>query len=106
MVGELAAERPLDNRFLESADGGLELLVRNGPLVDKLVENLGRDRRQRRLRRRAFRFAVHRHSSCYAPHTKFLTPSGEPPDSSPLTSLEHFEQTSLTGVSLHRARLG
>src|SRR5438034_10738560 len=75
MVRELAAERALDDGFLESADRGLELLVRDRSLADKLVENLGRDRRQRRLRTLAFRFAVHRHSSSYAPHTKFLTPS-------------------------------
>src|SRR5881392_1583295 len=74
MVRELAAERALDNGFLESADRRLELLVRDRSLPDKLVENLGRDRR-RSFRRLAFRFAVHRHSSCYAPHTKFLTPS-------------------------------
>src|SRR5947208_2398743 len=76
MVRELAAERALDDGFLESADRGLELLVRDRSLADKLVENLGRDRRQRRLRTLAFRFAVHSHPSCYAPHTKFLTPSG------------------------------
>src|SRR5438874_10079160 len=75
MVRELAAERALDDGFLESADRGLELLVRDRSLADKLVENLGRDRRQRRLRTLAFRFAVHSHPSCYAPHTKFLTPS-------------------------------
>src|SRR5205814_5375239 len=75
MVRELAAECALDNGFLESADRRLELLVRDRSLPDKLVENLGRDRR-RSFRRLAFRFAVHRHSSCYAPHTKFLTPSG------------------------------
>ena len=44
MVRELAAERPLDDRFLESTDGGLELLMRDRPLSDELVENLGRDR--------------------------------------------------------------
>src|SRR5204863_5080494 len=77
MVRELAAERALDDGFLESADRGLELLVRDRSLADKLVENLGRDRRQRRLRTLAFRFAVHSHHSCYAPHTKFLTPSPE-----------------------------
>src|SRR5205814_6642541 len=78
MVRELAAERALDDGFLESADRGLELLVRDRSLADKLFENLGRDRRQRRLRTLAFRFAVHSHPSCYAPHTKFLTPSRSP----------------------------
>src|SRR5947207_14568621 len=91
MVRELAAERALDNGFLESADRRLELLVRDRSLPDKLVENLGRDRR-RSLRRLAFRFAVHRHPSCYAPHTKFQTPSlhaprpfRSRPDSAPAT---------------------
>src|SRR5438874_12241602 len=79
MVRELAAERALDDGFLESADRGLELLVRDRSLADKLVENLGRDRRQRRLRTLAFRFAVHSHPSCYAPHTNFLTPSYREP---------------------------
>ena len=41
MVGELAAQGPLDNRLLEAPDGGLQLLVRYGPLADELVENLG-----------------------------------------------------------------
>ena len=75
MVGQLAAERPLDHRLLEAPDRRLELLVRERPLADELIENLRRDRRQRRVRRQALPFAGHRHSSCYAPHTKFLTPS-------------------------------
>src|SRR5437762_7461572 len=94
MVRELAAERALDDGFLESADRGLELLVRDRSLADKLVENLGRDRRQRRLRTLAFRFAVHRHSSSYAPHTKFLTPS-ESAGGIQRTSLKPFEISSV-----------
>ena len=47
----------------------------SGPCPDKLIENLGWNRRQRRLRRGHFRFSGHQHSSCYAPHTEFLTGS-------------------------------
>jgi len=73
MVGQLRTEGALDDDFLEAADGCLELLGREWTLVYKLVENLRRDGRQRRSERSGFGFAGHRHSSCYASHTKFLT---------------------------------
>ena len=44
MVGELAAQRALDDRFLEAADGGLELLRGDRPLANELVENFRWDR--------------------------------------------------------------
>src|SRR5687768_9548914 len=74
MVGQLAAEGALHDRFLEATDGGIELLRRERALTHKLVENLGRDGGQRRLRRQALSFpGRHRLSSCYASHTEFLT---------------------------------
>src|SRR5262249_30427708 len=77
MVSELATQRPLDQRFLETADGGVELLGREWPLPNGLVENLGRDRRQRCVAHQGLTTrSGHNGSSCYAPHTKFLTPSG------------------------------
>jgi hypothetical protein len=75
MVGQLASERALDDRFLKASDRRVELLVGNRALADELVENLRRNRRERRLRGLPFRFAAHSYSSCYAPHTKFRTPS-------------------------------
>jgi hypothetical protein len=75
MMRELTAQGALDNGFLEPADRGVELLRGDRTLAHELVEDLGGDRRQRRVRRQAFPFAAHRYSSCYAPHTKFLTPS-------------------------------
>jgi hypothetical protein len=50
MMGELAAQRTLDNGFLEAANRGVELLMRDRALANRLVEDLGRNRRQRRLR--------------------------------------------------------
>src|SRR5207244_7945710 len=73
VMGELAAEGALNDGFLEAADRRLQLLVRQRPLPNKLIEDLRQDRRQGRVRRQAFPFAAHRLSSCYAPHTKFLT---------------------------------
>ena len=75
MVRQLAAQGALDDRFLEPAHRSLELLVGDRTLANELVENLRRDRRQRRVRCQALSFATHRHSSCYASHTKFRTPS-------------------------------
>ena len=75
MVGELATERALDDGFLEPTDRRLELLVGDRALADELVENLRRNWRQGRVRCQAFPFAAHSFSSCYAPHTKFRTPS-------------------------------
>ena len=79
MVRQLAAQRALDDGFLEATHGGLELLRGERPLPDELVENLGRDRRQTARQASAgFRLRGIAVSSCYAPHTKFLTPSIEP----------------------------
>ena len=69
------AQGALDYRLLESPDGGLELLRRNRPLADEMVENLRRDRLQRRPFRSFAVLARHNNSSCYAPHTKVLTGS-------------------------------
>ena len=48
----------------------LDQFVRQGPLTPEEL-----DAAMRRFRGRGFRFAGHQHSSCYAPHTKFLTGS-------------------------------
>ena len=40
VMRQLAAERPLDDRLLEPADHRVELLGRQRPLADKLIENL------------------------------------------------------------------
>jgi hypothetical protein len=40
VVRQLAAERPLDDRFLEPPNGGIELLRTNRALLNELVENL------------------------------------------------------------------
>jgi len=50
MVRQLADERALDNRFLESTDRRIELLKRYRPLANELIENLVGNRRQRRVR--------------------------------------------------------
>jgi hypothetical protein len=39
MVAQLGAQGPLDDRLLEPADGGVELLGRQWPLADELIEN-------------------------------------------------------------------
>jgi hypothetical protein len=75
VVGQLAAQRALDDGLLEASDRHLELLGRERPLPHKLIENLGGHRRERRVRHQWLASAGHRGSSCYAPHTKFLTPS-------------------------------
>ena len=90
MVGQLAAERALDDRLLETPDRGIQLLRRNRPLTNELVENLRRDRRQWRLGR-SLGLAVHSYSSCYAPHTKFLTLSLAPSNEQSALSAEHRE---------------
>src|ERR1043166_9620774 len=81
---QLAAQGALDDRLVESSDSGVELLRRDRALADKLIENFLGNRRQRRLRREALSFPAHSCSSCYAPHTKFLTPS-EPRATRPTT---------------------
>ena len=48
VMRQLAAQRALDNRLLEPADGGVELLGGNRAPADKLIENLLGNRRQRR----------------------------------------------------------
>ena len=71
---QLAAEGALDDRLLEAADGGIELLDGQRALAHKLIENLRGNRGQRRVRRQALSFpGRHRLSSCYASHTEFLT---------------------------------
>jgi hypothetical protein len=40
VVRQLAAECPLNDRLLESADRRLELLGRDRPLANELIENL------------------------------------------------------------------
>src|SRR5688572_24659668 len=76
MVTQLGAEGALDQRLLEPARGGLDIRRRERTVPDDLVENVCRDRRQDLgARLLAFRFAGHIDSSCYAPHTKFRTPS-------------------------------
>lgn len=74
MMGQLAAQRALDEGFLEAANRRIELLMRQRALAHELIENLVGDRCQRRLRRPRLSFRGHGYSSCYAPHTKFLTP--------------------------------
>src|SRR5438874_4810905 len=76
---QLAAQGTLNNRFLETTDGDVELLGGDRPLADELIQNLRRNGRERCVRHQGFPFARHRGSSCYAPHTKFLTPSGVSP---------------------------
>jgi hypothetical protein len=68
VVRQLAAEGPLDEGFLEASNGDVELLRRDRTLPDELVENLRRNGRQGRVER-AFGFAAHSYSSCYA-HTR------------------------------------
>src|SRR6202022_4418831 len=75
VVAQLAAQRALDDGFLEAADRRLELLDRERPLAHKLIENLGGNRRQRGIRHQGLAASGHSGSSWYAPHTKFLTPS-------------------------------
>jgi hypothetical protein len=75
VMGQLATPRALDNGFLEAANGRLELLGRQRPLADKLIENLVGNRRQRGVRQQGLAASGHSRCSWYAPHTKFLTPS-------------------------------
>jgi hypothetical protein len=51
VMGQLAAEGPLDDGFLEATDRRVELFRRERPLTNKLVEDLRRDRRERCVRR-------------------------------------------------------
>jgi hypothetical protein len=43
MVTQLGAQGPLDDRLLEPTDGGVELLGRQRPLSNELIENLGKE---------------------------------------------------------------
>jgi hypothetical protein len=74
VVGQLTAERALDQCLLEPPRCGLDFLGRQRAVANNLIKDFCRDRRQylggRLLQ---FRFAGHTDSSCYAPHTKFLT---------------------------------
>ena len=70
VVGQLAAERALDDRLLEAPDRGLELLVGDRPLANELVENLRRDRRQT-ARQASGVFRLRRIDTPHAmPHTR------------------------------------
>jgi hypothetical protein len=75
MVRQLAAQRALDDRFLEATDRRVEFFWRDRALAHELIENIGWDRREWRVRGQRLPFAAHRLSSCYAPHTKFRIPS-------------------------------
>ncbi|MNC88266.1 hypothetical protein D3C83_40660 [compost metagenome] len=72
---QLTTQRALDDRFLEATDGGIELLRRDWSLANELIENVRGNGRERRVRHQGFASAGHKDSSCYAPHTKFLTVS-------------------------------
>src|SRR5437879_5898029 len=75
MVRQLAAQRALDYGLLEAANRGVELLGRNRPLANELIKNLRGNRCEWCVRRQGSSFAGHTDSSCYASHTKILTPS-------------------------------
>jgi hypothetical protein len=75
MVGQLAAERALDDRVLEATDRRVQFFWRDRALAHELIENIGWDRREWRVRGQRLPFSAHRLSSCYAPHTKFRIPS-------------------------------
>ena len=47
MRRQLAAQRALDERFLETADRGIELVDGDRSFPDELIENVRRNRRQR-----------------------------------------------------------
>src|SRR5688572_13291392 len=75
MVGQLAAQRPLNQRLLEPPRRGLDFFGGQRSVTDDLIKDFSRDRRQHLGRLLRFRFAGHTVSSCYAPHTKIPTPS-------------------------------
>jgi hypothetical protein len=76
MVAQLGAEGALDQRLLKSTRRGFDVGCRERAVADNLVEDFSGDRRQDLgARFPRFRFAGHTDSSCYAPHTKFRTPS-------------------------------
>ena len=68
MVRQLATERPLDDRLLESADRRIERLGRDRSLPNEMTEDFLRYRGQRGVRRQIPSSAAHSVSSCYA-HT-------------------------------------
>jgi hypothetical protein len=75
MVRQRAAERAVDDRLLKATDRRVELLRRNRPLADELIENVGRNRREGTLRGQRFR--LRRIGSPHAmPHTRHF---GHPP---------------------------
>jgi hypothetical protein len=47
MMGQLVAQRALDQRFVAATDRRIELFGKDRPLPYKLVEDVGRNRRQR-----------------------------------------------------------
>jgi hypothetical protein len=73
MVRQLAAEHPFQEGLLEATGDGVRFRLRHGPgRAGEVIEDLLRE-----VRRMGFASPGHRYSSCYAPHTKFLTPSPE-----------------------------
>jgi hypothetical protein len=70
VVGQLAPERTLHARLLETADGGIELLDGQRALAHKLIENLRGHRGQRRVRRQALAFRDGIGSPHAMPHTQ------------------------------------
>jgi hypothetical protein len=92
MVGPLAAERALNDRFLAATDRGIELLRRDRALANELIKNLGRNRCEGRVRGQRFPFAAPRLSSCYAPHTKLRIPSRNPDCRQPEPRTTNLEQ--------------
>ena len=95
MMRELAAQGALDDGLLEAADGGLELLVGDRPLAERTGRESRREPAPAARQALAFAFAGHEHSSCYAPHTKFLTPSGtqHPPPCTQHSTRHHAPRT-------------
>jgi hypothetical protein len=79
VMAELGAQRPLDQRLLESHRGGIDRLGAHGAAHELVNEFLGDRRQRRRGRSRRLRLAWHRcsWSSCYASHTKILTGSAD-----------------------------
>src|SRR5262245_10943860 len=76
VMGQLPAERALDQRLLESTDRSLELLNRDRSLLNKLVKNFRGNRGQWCFAHQSLATGSgHIGSSWYAPHTKFLTRS-------------------------------
>src|SRR5262249_29434275 len=92
MMRELTAQRALDQRLFEATDGCVELLRRDRPRPNELVQDLSGDRCQWCFANQGLTTrSGHTGSSCYAAHTKFLSRAGRPwgtgwvPDTRPTT---------------------